>query len=437
MLLQRSFQASRALSASGPRWGLYMLLLILPLTVFRPWPGAAPAAPGVLSLYVTPGLYLSDLVLLPLLLFLPFLTLRRQSWGYAGFTWPLVAITFLGLVTMPLALDPALAFYTTCRWALALGLYLLLCRGEAFLLGEAAMPTLVILLLVGLGVQAAVGVGQVIWQRPLGLPGELALAPDQPGAAIVTVGAARWLRAYGLTSHPNVLGGFLGVGLVLGLPLLADRRLRLLWWLLCLGWLLTFSRSAWLATALALCLAGAWLVRYRPALRRSLALSLAGAACITALLLPLLSGQVVNRLDPQSTDSERRSISQRIELQAIALGAIAARPLTGIGAGNFPLAVVAYPQAGPPQPVHNIPLLAAAEIGVLGGALWLCLPLAAGALLVRRWSRLGSCSVVLVTAWLALALIGLVDFYPWGLEAGHLLSICLLGLASFSLERQL
>ena len=68
--------------------------------------------------------------------------------------------------------------------------------------------------------QALIGIAQVLLQGPLGLPGELALEPTHSGAAIIAVPQRPWLRAYGMTFHPNVLGGFLAVGLVLG-PIIA------------------------------------------------------------------------------------------------------------------------------------------------------------------------------------------------------------------------
>ena len=90
-----------------------------------------------------------------------------------------------------------------------------------------------------------------------------------PGASVVMVGEERWLRAYGLSQHPNLLAGCLMAMLlvVIGYYLMQCdwHRIPLL---LALGLgfaglLLTFSRAAWLGTllgsgALFVLLAWAW-----------------------------------------------------------------------------------------------------------------------------------------------------------------------------------
>jgi O-antigen ligase len=324
-------------------------------------------------------------------------------------------------------LSPTLAGYSALRWLLAVGVYLSLAQGDLLL------ERWVQVFLVGLGLQAIVGLGQVIHQGPLGLPGELALEPARSGAAILTVGGRRWLRAYGLTLHPNVLGGFLAIGLVLGLPLLKRFRMRILWWLLGLGLLVSFSRSAWLATALVLPPVAGWLAWRRPSLRRPLGTTLASAALVALIGGVLFAGQFASRLGRTATVTESRSLSERGELIAIALDVITNRPLTGVGAGNFPLAVAATDTPALPQPVHNVPLLLAAEVGVLGGGLWIWLWLTPGLALQHFWRRHAPWMVILIGAWFALGTISLWDSYPWALNAGRLLTATVLGLTSRAL----
>jgi hypothetical protein len=130
----------------------------------------------------------------------------------------------------------------------------------------------------GLGLHVLIGIGQ-FWQRgPLGLPGELSLPADQTGAAVLSAGGIRWLRIYGLTFHPNVLGGFLAVGLILGLPFLVNKWMRFLWGLLAFGLLLTFSRSAWISIVIVLPVTVGWLVWRKPALRGPLWITLGSMA---------------------------------------------------------------------------------------------------------------------------------------------------------------
>ena len=75
---------------------------------------------------------------------------------------------------------------------------------------------------------------------------------------------------------------------------------------------------------------------------------------------------------------EIRSADERAGLEAGAWTLIREHPWLGVGYGNFslalwqrqPAAMAAYPIY---QPVHRVPLLAAAELGIPGALLWLIL----------------------------------------------------------------
>ncbi len=405
-------------------WAAGVLVLLSPFSVY--WPLGRSAASDVLEIYVAPAFYLSDIgvgaVWLAALLGGNFTLwgVRRHS---ARLTIPLVILVGLAVLTTPTALSPTLAGYTVVRWILALGVYLALARGTA------VVESVMAVLFIGLGFHALIGLGQILKQGPLGLPGELALEPARSGAAVIVVGGVRWLRAYGLTFHPNVLGGYLTIGLLTGLPRLRQWRWRLWWWVLWLGLLLSFSRAAWLSTALALGLAASWLWR-QPAWRRPLGITLIGALVLALVVAALLVAQIQTRLRPLGTPSEFRSLSERGLLIGVAIDQIVHQPWIGVGAGNFPLAVLSANAPVTPQPVHNVPLLLMAEVGLLGGGVWLWLWLAPELALARFGRNLTPWLLALIYAWLAWGVIGLWDSYPWALETGRLLSVTLLGLIS-------
>lgn len=419
----------------------FALGLLLPTLVFRPL--AASPVPGILDLFVRPGFYVTDMAVLVVIL------LGLASWrggsrlrGQANLIAPLLAVAGLAFLTAPLALSPALAGYTALRWALAALLFVALVAGD--------LPTRGLLagLLAGVGINALLAIAQVAVQAPLGLPGELTLPRAVSGAAVI--GAERWLRPYGLTFHPNVLGGLLVVALLLLLPQVRRTVARLLWWLCWAALLLAVSRSAWIALAVTLPLAAGWLYVKSPALRRPLLVTSAGSLLIAVILLatlrPVFQARLAGGVFPagQPAESTARSVNERLALQSVALGIVAGRPLTGVGAGNTPLAIQSSRVDATPQPIHNLPLLVASEVGVLGGGLWIWLCLAPLAMLLARWhSRRGrpvsaengargvQHNAVLLTAalaWVALGVIGLFDFYPWGLESGRLLSVVTLAL---------
>lgn len=406
---------------------LYLFLLLLPFCAL--WPVANPfpavfADEAASTLAVVPANLGAAALLAGGLL-------SWRSFRYAPaarFLPPLLALLALGLLTAPLALLPTLAWFTALSWAASLAVYLVLT--------QTAVPPerLVAVLLAGLVVQSLVGLAQFALGRPLGLPGELPLGPGHPLAPLVTAPDGQtWLRAYGLTVNPNALGGFLAVGILLALPLLRNPWARVAWWLLWAGVLATMSRSAWLALLVAAPVAIGWLAYRRPELRAALRSAALGLGVFALLGALALAGPILVRLDPQASPVERGSIDSRVSTARLALGAIAERPLAGVGAGNFPLLMAAGGQGGVLSHAHNAVLQLAAEVGVLGGAIWLWIWLVPALWLWRGRHALSPWAVAAGTAWLAMGLINLFDAYFWVLDAGRLMTMLVLALLSRSL----
>jgi hypothetical protein len=176
---------------------------------------------------------------------------RRRTglrWGPVFLYAPLLGLVILGIMGIPKAVDPTYAAYTTARLVLLFAFCLMLVNAP-LKQSLIAWP-----LAIGMAIQAAVGIPQFLLGHTLGLQwlGETAASAALPGASVVMVGELRWLRAYGLTQHPNVLGGLL-VGClwaVTGYYLTRRGWARIaLLVLLAMGLgtlLLTFSRAAWL-----------------------------------------------------------------------------------------------------------------------------------------------------------------------------------------------
>lgn len=412
-----------------------LLMLFLPFSVF--WPLGEPVVEVALPLYVTWGVHLSDVALI-LVLILGLLQSHVQRVGPRIFFWPLAGLCLLALLSTFVAYSPPFALYTTFRWVLALLVYLWLVQPAV------DVSRAVRVLLLGLCFHVSIGIAQVLNQGPLGLPGELALPAHISGAAIIPVDGERWLRAYGLTFHPNVLGGYLAYALVVCTPLLKSRFWTVVWWWLWLGLFLTFSRAAWIAAALGVGIALVGLIWRSPASRRPVLAASAGAAVLLAFCAIVWLPQLATRVQPltarlgldtpQSEAApvpafEERSLDEREEFLQISLDFIARRPLVGVGAGGFPIAIMAEGIHVLPQFAHIVPLNLAAEVGVLAAVLWLALwfggawQLAAGRRTNDHWR------IALLAGWLAIGLIALADSYPWSLDAGRLLTVAALGLA--------
>ena len=110
-----------------------------------------------------------------------------------------------------------------------------------------------------------------------------------------------------------------------------------------------------------------------------------------------------------------------------AMVAIREHPIVGVGAGNFPLEMLRQ-RSRTPQYVHNVPLLLASEIGMLGGLIWTAAWLVGIGALVRRRRHLTPDGVAALAAWFAIGIIALFDCYPWSLQAGRLLTVLTLAL---------
>jgi len=407
--------------------GVAVFLLLLPLTA--PWPVYSGPPWGI-----GPGLTTTTLSVVPasagVLALIAAGLLRRRPVRLgraAAFLAPLLALALLGLATAPFALLPELAWYAALHWVIAVGAYLLLTQ-------SAVPPERVVSILVaGLGVQALIGIGQFALGRSLGLIGEMPFGPGHPLTPLVRAADGRaWLRASGLMVNPNVLGGFLAVAILLALPLLRRLWVRAVWWLLWAGLLVTLSRSAWLALLLTAPPAIGWLAYRQPELRAALRSAVAGLICVLLLGAYWIAPPASARLQPPGSLSaiERGSLASREGSAQVALGVVAARPLTGVGAGNMTLLLAAQNDAHIYSHAHNVVLQLAAEVGVLGGAIWIWMWLAPAAWMWWRRHRLTGWGLVAGHAWLAMGVINLFDAYFWVLDAGRLLTMLVLALLS-------
>jgi len=221
-------------------------------------------------------------------------------------------------------------------------------------------------------------------------------------------GGASRLRPAGLFAHPIVYATFLVVTLPLlaaGLALRAGAALRaLLVGALALGsagLVLTLSRGAWIAAAVA----GATLLAL--ALRRGLL----SARRLRAIVLAGLAGGLVlgiafgPRIYDRLTRSDAGNVEVRFDLNRIALRMIAANPVLGTGLNNFTETMEPYdPQnvmAYFPAPVHQLYLLEAAEAGIPALLLFVALFAAILGGALRRLPALDDPEL----AWLAAALV--------------------------------
>jgi hypothetical protein len=304
---------------------------------------------------------------------------RAWQWGRPGVTWPLLGLSLLILAS----LDPSLTWRTVMA-SVQVGLMWLV-----YLYSLNAGVDLTVPLALVAVVQGLVAAAQFWFQTDIGLAalGELPLDPTVRGVSIIWAENQPYLRAYGLTAHPNVLGATLAMVLLLLLPQLAQaRRVRLAgligaFALGLLGLLVSFSRASWLAFSIG---AAVWLVlevrrlRGQPGRAWSdlfgrLAPRLVIPVVLAIAFLLIHRQLVLGRFVALDVSTEAQSIRDREQFALVALQLIRAHPWRGVGAGYYVTAArEIYPYA---RIVASVPLLVAAELGLPGLALWVWLAL--------------------------------------------------------------
>jgi hypothetical protein len=278
--------------------------------------------------------------------------------------------------------------------------------------------------------QSGLAAAQFLTQQTL-VPSQLGLPwlpsdGSQAGAPVILDAAGdRLLRGFGTFPHPNVLGGYLAIALVC-LPLLHRRFPRaaaLLWaagGILTIGLLASFSRAAWLAALVGLGIAW-WAGAPKRHSRRWLPVMVGGAALVGIGLTPV-AALVEPRLfpfGPNGNALERGSIQDRLALDAAGVVEIADHWPRGVGAGNYGRVSVSEGyQEGWGEPVPNVLLLIAAELG-LPGVVALALVLFAT---VRFISLQAEVEVAVIGAFAALIVLAMFDHYLWTMPLGRVIA---------------
>jgi len=282
---------------------------------------------------------------------------------------------------------------------------------------------------VGQGILAAMQffTQKVVASKWLGLAAHTA---SDTGASVVQTATERVLRAYGSFGWPNSLGVFLAVALIIGVIIFANAERK--YWphflagqmIIFIGLIFTYSRGAWLAAAIGL------LAYFFIALKQknnfallTLAKQIIAFILISAVLLiayfPLFSARA-------SADNylEKLSLSERTSQYQIAKEIFFAHPLVGVGPGLYTYYLAGHfsaPTYGTYQPVHNIFVLALAEIGAVMYLFFI-------ALVVWFAVRVWKINPVYLSVIAALLVAGLFDHFLWSLYAGQILFWVVLGM---------
>lgn len=354
---------------------------------------------------------------------------RARAWWLSGLAL-LVGCAFFSLAWAPMPRVGAFA-----------ALHLLDAFLIIMLIGRATLSSRMLAhaFIAGAAIQAFVGLLQVVFQfAPASTLLGMALHnPSALGTSVVEAGMGRILRAYGGLPHPNILGGYLMVALLLLVPVVMreerSRRRAVLWAALItlvFGLSVTFSRSAWLGAIVGLILiVGVCLPRASREARRRLGGALAVLVAASVLFGVLARDLVAGRVSGGGA-LEARSRTERIAGASEAWQLFRLEPWRGSGIGNY-TAALARGDPGKPawayQPVHNVSLLILVELGVIGVAILLLSIFAFVFSLRARALPARPLSIGILASLSGLVIVSLLDHYLWSLYSGVLLVAIVLG----------
>ena len=372
-------------------------IFILPLQIFTIVSQPDIYLAGQANQFNNAAIYLSDiLVILSAVLFLPF-----QKKINTGNRMHLGLLCILGAL---IAFHSSVAIeWVVFKIATLFLLYILIKNGIA------KKSRISGVFMISMALQAAASLGQFVSQDSLGLSllGEPNLASS--GIAKIDMGEDKIIRSYGTMPHPNILAGFMVVAIILNMKF--KKRLPLI--ALCIvGLTLTFSRSGIGALILVGFIYAIFNIKKISSSKRMMTILIGICVIPVVVALPYLKTHFLSTTE----------IEARLSQLQPAVEMILDNPM-GVGFANFTNYVQDYSddKISPweYQPVHNVYLLATAELGIIGISVILFILF--NVLLSGKSKRI-KYSI------LALAVIGLVDHYMYTTTQGQILAVLLLSM---------
>ena len=381
-LLVTSLNYNRGMS-TVQKWLFAALIFFLPSNLFFKVVLPSSYVHGLLSDYLIPKLYLTDLLIgallvtwgISLLLHHVKISAQKQQRLRAFLLTNVVVFVVLALIQLrspnPIAsllfLLKLLEFELLAVWVFS---------QRALLQHRLSIVSLIAMLVF----QSCLGMAQFATNHSV-FPSYLWLGEsrlfNQSGIAQESFSNVIHLLPYGTTSHPNVLAGVLAIGVIILMITLWKRRAikdRLNWviglaLLPCLVTLwLTQSWSAWLSLA-----AFGVVIAVRYTFRQSTLRHAIMAVCGLVILVvsPFFVEQLAHNWNTTTSFTRRDVLNQG------AVRMFAQHPLLGIGLNVFTQQIENYVSSSEVvrfiQPAHNVALLMLAEEGLLGVGLELVL----------------------------------------------------------------
>lgn len=400
---------------------LYLLILLLPLQLARHFFLDFSKIGGIYVDYLIPTIYFTDLVIF--VLFYLDIKDRKRKIGKPLF----IFLSFILITSIFIASNTGAALYKFVKVAEFIWLFLILSEIRPNIKSVVTSYSLAIIY------SSILAIYQFLLQHSVGgwwwFLGERSFYETTPGIALGSIWGKLYLRPYATFPHPNVLGGFLAIGIPFviiqlkkdrapdGSP--AGRFVKVIYSIaLILGsitLILTFSRAAILIFIIFLIL---FSLSEKSKVRNYL-IGIKRAYFWIFIFLFILS--VIFPLTiSKSIKLKKGSLFERSQLTATTLTNIFKFPVFGTGLNNsiiyqykqMPKSFGTYVM----QPVHNAYMLVFAETGGIGFIFLLYF-------LKNIFQKISRGNIVRFLPFFMLLVLGFFDHYLFTLQQGYLLVV--------------
>lgn len=414
----------------------FFLIALIPFSIRHVFDSSWNFQTGAYSDFTSLSLYISDIVLIALLLCFMCNYISSSKWlRFSTMSLPLKI--WLGLASATV-IWLILELFLQSRETLSLQTYfsvrIFLLIAFALIVSrfQVSREKLAWAFVILGGIQGLIATFQFYWQKSLGLYilGESHLSPETLGVAKIVSHGTKLIRAYGTFPHANLLSAFLVCTTLLNLYLLIKKPQisRGIWVYILLvlnifGLFLTFSRGGLLALGVGLIVFFTYfLINKQFSIIKQLfipvSLIIAGSILVLA---PYLSTR---------TTISDSAVKERMFYTQIGKQMVLNKPLMGQGAGISVLHMKHYAETELKpweiQPIHNYYLISLAEWGI--GAIFLVL-LVMFPILALFKRKITAWQAILISIGLSFLVLFLFDHYFYTIWPTQLLLWLIVGLS--------
>lgn len=417
----------------------FSLLFFLPTQLGRHFWPSFTFVTGLRVDYLSPTIYFTDILIICLFVCWVSHGGILQKVCHLKSLKVLLLIMLLVCINASFSIRPMLSWYFIYK----LLEYIFLCGviGKFFLLYK--KQCLYVLLSAVIG-ESILAIAQFIHQGSIGgilyFIGERSFTGVTPGIANTSIAGHLILRPYATFSHPNVLAGFLLLMLTI-LLFSYDEMRNTIEKLLLIGSMsvggialcITLSRVAILLGVVVYITCGFYYFSTKLA-KKKLFISTFVILGMSILGISFFFPILYYRFSGISLSDE--SLTQRIELARSAWLMFISHPYQGVGLGNFLVALprytYSYQNVYSIQPVHNIFLLLAAELGVSGLLLSIGFSIWLFTKLYKDYIRRKKGTIMLFAVVMEVIILGMFDHYFLTLQQGQLVLTFIISLIIFA-----